>query len=150
MTQMMRLIGLRPPPMRAVFLLLALLIMMGCRFSYDLEGDRQPTRNGRPASTDGSWTARLGELILPLVEEHDTEWATSFDENTFKSLAIGSTSEPVEERLGRPLETKRFPDGNICWYYTRPGEGSKNYFVRVLEFDQDGTLVARRRYFHVD
>lgn len=127
-----------------------LAFFFACRYSYDLESDRRTSRSGEPASTDGSWSAALGEFILPLLEEHDTEWSAGYSDDVFRSLPLGTDKAEVERRLGTPLETKEFPDGNTCWYYSRPGEASSNYFVRVLEFGESGSLLARRAYFHVD
>ena len=149
-TDMKRLFPIRPTTKITAFPLTVFLVFAGCQCSYNLEGDSRTPQDGKAASTDGSWTARLGELILPLFEEHQTEWAPDFDEDVFKSLGVGTLSGTVEEKLGSPLEVKKFSDGNVCWYYTRPGEGSDSYFVRVLEFGADGRLAARRRYFYVD
>jgi hypothetical protein len=88
--------------------------------------------------------------MLPLIEKHDTEWSANYSDDVFRSLPLGTGHAEVERRVGIPLETKEFPDGSTCWYYSRPGEASRNYFVRVLEFDESGSLLARRAYFHVD
>lgn len=146
----MRHLSIQAKANRTALLLVSCLGVVACQITYGLEGDRRTPQNGKAESTDGSWTARLGELILPLLEEHHTEWAPDFDEDVFKSLSVGTPSATVEEKLGSPLEVKKFSDGNVCWYYTRPGQDSDSYFVRVLEFGTDGKLAARRRYFYVD
>lgn len=115
----------------------------GC-FTYDLEERKAPESNGSQ-----SWSEAVGELVLPLISEHDTKYASGFSEDKFQSVRIGSTESEVASALGNPLLKKKFPDGTVCWYYSRPGRHN-SYFVRVLEFGDDRKLEQRRSYFYLD
>ena len=135
--------------------MLVALLMQACdgRFEYDLfdTGSEAPSSQSADVeSTDGSWTAALGELILPLIDKHDTEYAPNYSEEVFRSLELGSDTAAVEQLLGPPLLAKEFPDDKTYWYYSRHGERFDSYFVRILVFDGEGSLVARRSYFYVD
>src|SRR5215210_700468 len=126
----------------AVFLLLT---KVGCRqHEYRISGEKTPSQ-----SADSGWLDAVGERILPLVEKHDTQYAPSYREDVFRALALGISKAEVIRLLGPPLRAKQFPDGNVCWYYTRHGELFASYFVRVLEFDRRGVLIARRHYFYL-
>ena len=56
----------------------------------------------------------------------------------------------MEEILGPPLHKREFADGRTYWYYSRHGRRFDSYFVRILVFDEQGRLLARRSYFYVD
>lgn len=116
----------------------------------DGTGARAAARTAGSTGSSSSWREAVGELILPLIEKHDTEYAPGYREEVFRALKPGMTQKRVAQLLGQPLLTKRFPDGITCWYYTRHGKRSENYFVRVLEFDGQGILLARRKHFYVD
>lgn len=132
-----------------VLLVAVLLSTVSCRFSYDLdEGGEALSWDQPPESTDGSWSAALGEAILPIFFEDGTVYSAGFDETTFRSLPMGVDQSTVERELGPPISTKAFPGGNVCWYYSEAGESSEAYFVRVLEFDTARTLVARYASFY--
>jgi hypothetical protein len=148
--------GLRPPRRRGtaskgVFLVVVLLSTATCRFSYDLNGGgAPPSWDQPPESTDGSWSAALGEAVLPLFFKDDTIYSAEFDETKFRGLPMRVDQSTVEKELGPPISTKAFPDSSVCWYYSKAARSSGNYFVRVLEFDGAGVLLARRAYFYVD
>lgn len=126
-------------------------LALACRdaYVYDLNAKAQP-EPPRSSPRSSSWKEALGEAVLPHFETHDTEYAAGFKEQVFRSLEMGIAQDEVKRRLGEPVSTKTFPDGDICWYYSRHGAKSKNYFVRLLEFDDKGLLVARRAEFYVD
>ena len=127
-----------------------LLMVASCgRHEYSLTSERRPSSPDGDRSIGGDWLAAVGERILPLIEKHDTKYAPGYREEVFRALTLGDTEAEVARLLGRPLLTKQFSDGTTCWYYTRRGERFTSYFVRVLEFDQRGILIARRRYFYV-
>jgi outer membrane protein assembly factor BamE (lipoprotein component of BamABCDE complex) len=115
---------------------------------YDLNTKSQPEPPKPPRST--SWREALGEVVLPLFDRNDTEYATAFKEEVFRALEMGLSQDDVKRRLGEPVSTKTFSDGDTCWYYSRHGKQSKSYFVRLLEFDGKGILVARRSAFYLD
>jgi len=117
---------------------------------YDLQGEATSPVPAGAETTDGSWTAALGELLWPLITKHDTEYAPGYGEKTYRSLEFGTRQEAVEQALGPPLEVKQFPDGLTYWYYSRHGHRFDSYFVRILGFDEKGSLVTRRSYFYVD
>lgn len=64
---------------------------------------------------DASVLDALGEWLLPLIDSHDTVYATDFKEDVFRSLAFGTLQADVRRQLGEPLSTKAFPDGVECW-----------------------------------
>ena len=136
----------------AVALLLVGLIVQACgeKFEYELYGEPASAQPGATESTDGSWKAVVGELLLPLIAYHDTEYAQGYSEEAFRSLDLGSGTTAVEKVLGPPLEIKEYPGGEIYWYYSRHGKRYENYFVRILVFDGEVSLVARRAYFYLD
>lgn len=127
------------------------MVALACRGSYvyDLNSKAQPAPPRLPPRSS-SWREALGEAVLPLLDKHDTEYAAGFKEEIFRSLEMGITQDDVKRRLGEPVSMKTFPDGDTCWYYSRHGVTSKSYFVRLLEFDDKGLLVARRAEFYVD
>jgi hypothetical protein len=126
-----------------------LLVAASCgRYEYSLS-EKKPASPAGDRAVGGDWLSALGERILPLIEEHDTQYAPGYREEVFRTLAFGVTEADVARLLGPPLLAKRFSDGNTCWYYTRHGERSASYFVRVLEFDPRCVLVARRHYFYL-
>lgn len=125
--------------------------MLSCRgaYVYDLNAKAQAAPP-KPPPQSSSWKEALGEAVLPLFETHDTEYAAGYKEEIFRSLEMGINQDEVKRRLGEPVSTRAFADGNACWYYSRHGRKSKNYFVRLLEFDGKGILLARRAEFYVD
>jgi hypothetical protein len=124
--------------------------MLSCRaYVNDLNAKAQAEPPKTPPRSS-SWKEALGEAVLPLFDKHDTEYAAGFKEEAFRSLEMGIRQDEVKRRLGEPVSTKSFPDGYTCWYYSRHGAKSKSYFVRLLEFDGKGLLVARRGEFYVD
>lgn len=137
-------------PLAAVPVWALALLSCGSRSEYDLEPQGQSPPAASAESTDGSLRAALGEMLLPLVESHDTQYAPGFREEVFRSLRLGSREAEVRDLLGEPLLSRDFPDGGRYWYYSRQGDRSPNYFVRALVFDRNGALLARRRYFYVD
>lgn len=132
--------------------ILVALLMQACdgKFEYDLKSEAPSSQPADVESTDGSWAAALSELILPLIDKHDTEYAPGYSEEVFRSLDLGTDSATVEELLGPPLLTKEFPEDKTYWYYSRHGERFDSYFVRILVFDGEGKLVARHSSFYVD
>jgi len=131
-----------------VALVVVLLVAQACDvgFKHDLQGKT----TSEPSGASGSWSPSLGELLWPLIEEHDTEYAPGYSEQAFRSLKLGAEQHTVEQALGSPLEVKLFPDGEIYWYYSRHGERSENYFVRILVFDEQKRLLEKRHSFYLD
>lgn len=136
----------------AIAAILGLFLVLACvaRFARELEADAPSAQPAVVESTDGSWRAALGELLLPLVAEHDTEYAQGYSEEVFRSLDIGLGRAMVEQLLGPPLLAKEFSSGRVYWYYSHHGTRSGNYLVRILVFDREERLVARRSYFYLD
>jgi hypothetical protein len=97
-----------------------------------------------------SWRYSLGQAILPVIHPEDTQYASGYAEKAFASLKIGTSQSDVRTVLGEPLSTQLFSDRHTVWYYSQPGHKSKNYFVRALEFGQDGNLVQRHAEFYLD
>jgi len=122
----------------------------GGRFEYELEGESPLAQPASSESTDGSWTAALGELLLPLIEDHDTEYAPGYSDKVFRALDFGTGRVVVEQLLGPPLLAKEFPSGETYLYYSRHGKQFGSYFIRILVLDGAGLLVARRSYFYLD
>ena len=117
-------------------------------FEYDL------SRNG---GQDDDWSGlkkTVAQIILPLLCEHDTEYATSYNEDVFNSLELGTPPDEVISRLGPPLVMRDSPSGgtesHILWHYSQHGATSQNYFSRVLKFDADGRLIKKFKSFYVD
>lgn len=131
-----------------VAIVVLLVIAQACdvAFRHDLQGET----TSEQSDASGSWSARLGELLWPLIEEHDTEYAPFYSEQAFRSLKLGAEQYAVEQSLGAPLEINQFPDGQIYWYYSRHGERSENYFVRILVFDEQRRLIGKRHSFYLD
>ncbi len=127
--------------------------------SYDLLADDDKTRaEGPPAWTTG-WRARLGEVVLPLLEPQDTVYAPAFKEEAFARVNLGATEQEVLGSLGEPLLKKSFPEsimrkscpsGCTVWYYSRHGSQSKSYLIRAIEFDYEGLVARKFRHFYVD
>lgn len=127
-----------------------LLVAASCgRYEYSLSEKKPAASPAGDRAAGDDWLSAVGERILPLIEEHDTQSAPGYREEVFRALAFGAAEADVARLLGPPLLTKQFSDGSTCWYYTRHGERSASYFVRVLEFDQRGVLIARRHYFYL-
>jgi hypothetical protein len=119
-------------------------------FSYDLQKVGLDTGTRDRLSATNGWQARLGELVLPLLDPGDTEYADGFSQEAFDDIVIGSTEEDVLSRLGKPLQKRNFPDGTTVWHYTRHGKRSKSFFIRALEFDENGCVRRRWRRYYVD
>lgn len=118
--------------------------------SYDLlAGNRTAPRRAWPGWID-AWKARLGEIILPLLDRGDTEYAAGFAEEAFSEIEIGASEKRVLKELGNPLLKKTFPDGTIVWYYSRHGPHSKSYFIRGLEFNRDARVDRIFREYYLD
>jgi hypothetical protein len=114
----------------------------------EVAGVRAAGEQTPPQAVSGGWLEAIGERVLPLIEKHDTEFAPRYREEVFRKIPLGIAEAEVTRLLGPPLQTKQFFDGTTCWYYTRHGERFASYFVRILEFDQKGILIARRHYFY--
>jgi hypothetical protein len=132
-------------------LFLISVVALSCRGQavYDLNAQAKPDSSKSPPRSS-SWKEAVGEVVLPLFDKNDTEYAPGFKEEVFRSVEMGFSQDEVKRRLGEPLSSKTFADGNTCWYYSRHGKKSKSYFLRLLEFDGKGILVARRAEFYVD
>jgi len=119
-------------------------------FSYDLATDDGLARwHTRPAWVAG-WLTRLGEVVLPLLERGDTEYARGFTERAFSEVEPGASQGAVRQSLGAPLLTKAFPDGTTVWYYSRHGPRSRSYFIRALEFSSDNKVSRIFREYYLD
>ncbi len=134
----------------AAVVTLAGLLGCGTKSEYHLEAEPSSSPTASTESTDGSWRSALGNLILPLIEDHDTEYAQGYSEEVFRSLGLGTDRETVEDLLGSPLFLRNFPNGMTYWYYSRHGKQSENYFVRITVFDAEGNLVERHSDFYLD
>jgi hypothetical protein len=117
----------------------------GGTFAYDLNGPN-------PASerTKQSWRYRVGQVILPLVYDHDTRYSTGYKEASFQSLKMGVSQGDVRALLGEPLKKYQLEDGHWMWHYSEHGPKSKDYLVRTLEFGSDEHLLRKGAEFYVD
>lgn len=120
------------------------------RFEHQLTPEPDSPEAPQAEQARESWRAALAELVLPLIEEHDTQYAQGFKEDVFRSLKIGSSQAEVIGLLGPPLSAKICSKGSTCWYYSRPGPRSENYYVRVLVFAHGGGLAAKLHSFYLD
>lgn len=128
----------------------AAIIAARSSFSYDLLAEEGGSRTREHSSLMDEWLARLGEVVLPLLDPGDTEYQSGFSEEEFQRIEAGSKVEDVIKRLGEPLLRKSFPDGTTIWYYSRHGPQSKSFFVRALEFDDHGHVTRKFRQYYVD
>ena len=129
----------------------SLVVSCTWRSEYDLSRDSSARSADSPSTKfERPWRDSLGELIFPLIEEDDTRYAAGYAEHVFLSLEIGTSKEQVRRRLGLPLSTKTFDGDYECWYYSEAGRLYKSYFVRVLKFDMQGTLIGRYQSFYLD
>ncbi len=137
---------------RELSLISALLILTTCsgQFEYDLGTKKQDTQSVLRKSFDATVWDIAGELVFPLIEDHDTRYSSGYDEQIFRSLTVGLEQAEVARVLGKPLSTKEFPDGRRCWYYSQPGSEYRSYFIRALCFSSAGSLRARYRSFYLD
>lgn len=130
--------------------IVAATITMQSPFSYDLlVGERPTSTRARSGWTD-AWIARLGEIILPLLDRGDTEYAAGFAEKAFSEIEVGVSEKRVLKKLGEPLLKKTFPDGATVWYYSRHGPHSKSHFVRALEFNRNARVTRIFREYYLD
>jgi hypothetical protein len=125
------------------------LLAQACAAEFEYPSEEHHAASAKARDTS-SWAADLGEFLWPLITRHDTEYAPDYSEESFRSLDLGSPPVEAEKALGRPLEVKEFPDGQVYWYYSRSGAEFDSYFVRILVFGQDGRLISKRRFFYVD
>ncbi len=112
---------------------------------YDLNGPNPPSER-----TKESWRYRLGQTILPLIYEQDTRYSAGYRDEVFRALTVGTSEGEVRRLLGEPLTTYRLDDGRSVWHYSQRGSKSKNFYVRVLEFDTGDRLLAKGAEFYVD
>jgi outer membrane protein assembly factor BamE (lipoprotein component of BamABCDE complex) len=72
-----------------------------------------------------------------------TQFAPSLQEETFRSLPLGSTAAQVVTALGRPLGQRDCYDGATCWDYSSPMNSDTGYLRRTLVLDRSGHMVER-------
>jgi hypothetical protein len=135
---------------RSAFLTVFWVLTVSCSGTvvYDLN-DRAKAEPPRPVQNSG-WKEALGEAVLPLISDHDTEYAPGFSERSFQALEMGIAQDVVKRKIGDPLLTKTFADGRVYWYYSRHGKSSKSFLTRILIFRDDGRLEARLAEFYMD
>src|SRR5690242_14945962 len=67
---------------------------------------------------------RVASWIYP----HDTVYAARFTPARFDSIAGGMATRDLLQRLGEPLDKRRWEDGREYWYYSRAGRRFQNYW----------------------
>lgn len=131
-----------------------LLVVANCgRYEYSLTSEKKPASPAGDRAAGGDWLAAVGELILPLIEEHDSKYAPGYREEVFRALALGATGAGVARLLGRPLLTKQFSDGSTCLVLHPPWRAVRQLFcpgsrVRSARCpDRPASLLLRRVIF---
>lgn len=128
---------------------LILVVAVSCgRYEYPLASKESPVATKKRGAR-AEWLSSMGEVIFPLIEKHDTEYAIGYREEVFRTIDLGASEARVFQRLGPPLLVRHFSDGSTYWYYTRHGKRLPSYFVRILGFDQKRSLIARYHYFYI-
>lgn len=137
-----------------IFGILAIsILVLACnpQFEYDLKEKKDTGRASSIATSRyPSWADLLGEYILPLLDDHDTQYTPAYSEELFNSFIHGTQERFVEQAIGKPFSVKRFDEGETFWYYSRPGSEYDSYYVRILIFDDGGSLIGRHRCFYID
>jgi hypothetical protein len=124
--------------------------------SFDVATEKQASNCKTPGwqETIGRerwWKEKIGNVVLPLINPQETEFAPGYKEGIFDSLRLGASRDEVERQLGSPL--KRWQgsvSGCEFWSYSRPAIPGSNFYQRNLEFDSTGALVEKHRHFYVD
>jgi hypothetical protein len=108
-------------------------------------GSRETIASGR------WWREKIGDVVGPVINTHDTEFAPGCTDEAFDSLRLGASRDDVERQLGSPL---RRWEGSISgceyWSYSRRAIPGSNYLQRNVEFDSTGALVEKHRHFYAD
>ena len=124
------------------------------RKSFVVATDEQAANCGTPGwrGTIGRerwWKEKIGNVVLPLINTQDTEYAPGYTERAFDSLRLGASQDDVERQLGPPLQVwSSF--GCESWSYSRPATTRSNYYQRNVHFDSTGALVRKYRNFYTD
>jgi hypothetical protein len=121
------------------------------------------------------FAAIVGGALL-LYSQEDTQYAPRYSESHFDKITHGMDSDTVLSLLGPPLRIDDLVDtthqtvsrstflngtqstyidppplnGPKRWWYSLQGDDTKNYFVRVLEFDPSGKVVKVTKDYYVD
>jgi hypothetical protein len=119
-------------------------VAMTGTMSYDL------VASAPSADQNRSWLYRVGQLILPLLYSHDTQYGSQYREEVFGAVRPGATEDEIRTSLGEPVHTRRLEDGRSMWHYTEPGPKTQDFFVRIVEFDSAGRVLRTRSEFYVD
>lgn len=112
--------------------------------TYDLKGSSPSQHPGQ------SWRHKASQLLLPLLYSHDTQYAARYREGAFRALRPGGTEEDVRAALGDPLDETKLEDGRIMWHFTKPGPKTRDFFLRIVEFDPAKRVVRTHAEFYVD
>lgn len=117
----------------------------GGTFTYDLNGPNPASERAKD-----SWRYRLGQVILPLVYDHDTRYGSGYKEANFQSLKVGASETEARALLGEPLKKYELEGGRWMWHYSEHGPKSRDFLVRTLEFGSDQRLIRKSAEFYVD
>lgn len=92
----------------------------------------------------------IANVVAPLIFAENTKYAPGYNEAKFRSISRGVSKANVRARLGDPLATRTFADGETVWYYSEQAAATDNYFVRNVAFDRDGRVVRTFAEFYLD
>ncbi len=134
------------------------LLIAGCFSNVtDYEMARSPEMRAQEGESFRQVKDALRGLLLPLLDDHDTEYAAGYDEDVFSALDIGASDQEVLKKLGQPFSIRNGIDartfennGHSLWDYSKHGEKSQSYFCRVLEFDARKRLVRKHATLYLD
>lgn len=114
----------------------------------------------------------FGDLLFP----NDTIYSDGFTESAFSTLRVDMSRREVEALLGGPLfeaalidgtvvERRSLESGEVVYRsrtaseeaatgyrleYSRPGPKYDNYYVRAIDIDRNGKVVAVHQSFYSD
>jgi len=117
---------------------------MGGTMTYDLMA------SGASSDRSRSWRYRAGQVLLPLLYSHDTQYGALYREEAFRAVKPGATEDEIRTALGEPLDKSRLEDGRSMWHYTKPGPKTQDFLVRIVEFDAARRVLRTRAEFYVD
>lgn len=111
--------------------------------TYDLMAPRQTDANR-------SWRHKVGEVLLPILYSHDTQYASGFREEAFRAIKVSASQADVRAAIGDPLEKRQLDDGRSMWSYSKHGPKTEDYLLRIVEFDAAGHVLRKHAEFYVD
>ena len=105
--------------------------------------------SGLPQDPGRSWRHKAGQLLLPLLYSHDTQYAAHYREEAFRAVQAGATEEEIRIALGEPLDKTRLEDGRVMWHYTKRGPKTQDFLVRIVEFGATRRVMRTHAEFYV-